>query len=584
MPSSRPSKNEWWIDGEGEVTADELLDGLCDGRWSLSSRLRARPGGVERELRFWLREVVLSSYAEPPEEREEDVFRLAFERAQVGLAVSDVRGQLVLVNRAFAELLGYEEEELIGAWVSDISGPDPEGEERELASAAMAGRTDGYTVEKQLRHRDGTSIEVLVAVGIVRDKDGLPQKVAASVLDLRKRRAEQSRERAEESMRMMQLISRGVAHDVSNLLTAIRTTTEALQEELPGPEAAEDLETIMLASNALTRLVDQLKRLSSMGQRKPHRCDLAHELRSRHPLLERLLQPQHRLLLDVPDEPKMVTVDSVGLEQIILNLVVNASQAIGEKRGQVEVRLREKAEAMELDVVDDGAGMSEDVRRRALEPFFSTKRSGSGLGLAIVQAALVRSSATLEIKSTLGEGTTMRVRLPKAARIHRASLGEVGPQQPLDRAELAEPDSSRRLSTLASFRVLLVDDDPLIRRIFGRVLQRVVAETRVAVDGSDAFEMLDTGDFEPDIVITDFAMPNMNGIELATRLRRRWPHLGIILITAYDPPDLEVHLEAGLLQAAFTKPVQFKEVSDAILRALPMAPEQAASAERSMGR
>jgi len=132
--------------------------------------------------------------------------------------------------------------------------------------------------------------------------------------------------------------------------------------------------------------------------------------------------------------------------------------------------------------------------------------------------------------------------------------------------------------------VLLVDDDPLIRRIFGRVLQRVVAETRVAVDGSDAFEMLDTGDFEPDIVITDFAMPNMNGIELATRLRRRWPHLGIILITAYDPPDLEVHLEAGLLQAAFTKPVQFKEVSDAILRALPMAPEQAASAERSMGR
>lgn len=549
------------------MSAGEVLEGVESGRWSLSEPVAARADGKPRELRCWLRELVLSSYADTELDERSDVYQVAFERAQVGLVVSDVRGQLLAVNQAFATLVGYEVDELKGTWVKDLSGDDPEGRERQLANEVVAGRRKSYSLEKTLRHREGHLIPVLVSVGLSMSEQGVPAHAVGSVLDLRRHRAEEARERTEENLRTMQLLARGVAHDVSNLLTAIQASAEGLREDREELRDDEDLETIDMAANTLARLVSQLKRLAVSGQGGATPCALVEGLRTRLPLLGRLLASGQNIELDAPDEDVIVNIDRTGLEQLVLNLVVNASQAMEGRGGTVTIRVRDREDGVELTVEDEGVGMPEVVRRRAMEPFFTTKATGSGLGLAIVNAVLVRASARLEIEPGPERGTIMRVLFPPPSRF---------PQPSIPARESAPPESvpasgellTAKTKTLASARILLVDDDPLIRRVFGRVLGRTAAGVDVAVDGVDALSLLEGGQVRPDVVVTDFAMPNMNGVELATTIFERWPDIPVVMITAYKPSGLEQLLGRGVLRDVLSKPVELPTIAAALQRAL----------------
>lgn len=560
---------QWWVRGEGPMSAAEVLEGVESGRWSLSDPVSARPNGRPRQLRRWLRELVLSSYVGSELDEHSDVYQVAFERAQVGLVVSDVRGQLLAVNQAFANLLGYEVDELKGTWVKDLSGPDPEGRERRLASDVLAGRSKGYTLEKTLRHRDGHLVSVLVTVGLSVSERGVPAHVVGSVLDLRRHRAEEARERAEENLRSMQLLARGVAHDVSNLLTAIRASAEGLREDRVELRDDEDLETIDMASHTLTRLVSQLKRLAVSGRGGAEPCEMVQWLQTRLPLFGRLMGPGQKVVLEAPEEEVVVHIEPAGLEQVVLNLVVNASQAMEGRGGTVTLRVRLSDDGVELTVEDEGVGMPEVVRRRAMEPFFTTKATGSGLGLAIVNAVLVRSSARLEIEPGPERGTIMRVVFPRSV---PSPMSQV-PTVPRD-APPSEPVPASgalvaaRTATLATARILLVDDDPLIRRVFGRVLGRAVADVTVASDGVEALSWMQGAAARPDVVVTDFAMPNMNGVELARAIADGWPDVPVVMITAYKPTGLERLLDSGVLREVLSKPVELPTIVAALERAL----------------
>lgn len=351
--------------------------------------------------------------------------------------------------------------------------------------------------------------------------------------------------------------ARGVAHDVANVLTVVRTSAVMLRE-VAGLRHNEDLDAIDQAVDTLTVLVDQLNHLATpIRADESEVFDLAEALVRRRPMLERLLSPQQRLVLEVPDAPIMTRLDATALEQVLVNLVVNGSQAI-DGQGTIRVCLRGERNGAILAVEDDGCGMPEAVRLRAMEPFFSTRAGGRGLGLAIVRAALHRSECRLAIASVPGRGTRITVAIP-------APRETPPPSAPTPRRSAAPS------SELSAATVYIVDDDPLIRAVLTRALAKRVAHVEAFEDGARALSHIEAlaPDRQPHVVLTDLAMPRLNGLELARELNDRGFPIPVIMVTAYPPSEAEDLLRGGLLAGLVGKPIKLETLLELVASLLP---------------
>ncbi len=415
-PLTAPVGARFWVhEGEGRCaySPSELLDAVESGRLDLEAPVSVLEEGEPRPLRRYLRELVWLSYQDESQEvlgegDERNPFRVAFARTDAGMAISDLSGRLMLVNQAFARLLGGVPEDYRGVMVGDISDSSDHEREAELGNRLFRGEFSSYQIRKRFRHRSGLWVPALVNISLVRDDLGRPQMVVASSLDLRAEiEAERVRAVERESI-AIQRLARGVAHDFSNLLTVIRSSADLLREE-HGLGTNEDLVAIGQAASAAEHLSRQLRILSAVGTEGVSRVELVSQIRARRPLLEHLVGSGQHLMLDLPSREVWMHLDEMGLEQVLLNLVLNASQA-SPADGRVVIRVEDRAGRAELSVSDSGVGMAAEVQARIFEPFFSARRGGTGLGLSIVQAALTRQGLCLDVESAPGAGTRMRVR------------------------------------------------------------------------------------------------------------------------------------------------------------------------------
>jgi CheY-like chemotaxis protein len=240
--------------------------------------------------------------------------------------------------------------------------------------------------------------------------------------------------------------------------------------------------------------------------------------------------------------------DAAELREVLTNLVFNAVDALPDG-GTITVTTFRKDEQVSLMVGDDGEGMTEDVRRRCLEPFFTTKGlDGSGMGLAMAYGTIRRHKGTLEITSALGRGTTVSITLPAASR------------QTAPETSTAPPTIPAR-----ALRILLVEDLPELREIFGHWLVEAGHAVEIARNGREGLEKFLQGWY--DVIITDQAMPEMNGEQLALAARRSAPGKPIILLTGFGDL-LSASSTGGLFSAILSKPIAASTLVEAVLRAV----------------
>ena len=361
--------------------------------------------------------------------------------------------------------------------------------------------------------------------------DGRVRHLVNAGIDVTSERLVEERLRRSQKMEAIGLLAGGIAHDFNNLLTIVNGVTEALREAIPPSDSHAALfDELLGATGRGAGLTRQLLAFSRRSSIEPQVFETSEAIRGTESLLRRLLTERIQCVLML-GELLPVRMDRGGLDQLLLNLAANARDAMP-AGGQFVVLTREvslspeSAEAKGLtagrhvliDVRDSGVGMPPDVLQRAFEPFFTTKPvgQGSGLGLASVYGIVVQSGGHVEVDSTVGEGTTVRILLPLEAAPVTAASGS--PEDVVPRG---------------SGCILVVDDDSGVRMVTTNLLRRLGYDVIEAGGGLEALRVAEAKRGTIDLLISDVRMPEINGFELATTLMAADPSLDVLLMSGY---------------------------------------------------
>jgi PAS domain S-box-containing protein len=466
--------------------------------------------------------------------RAERLFRSLTEDAHDMVNLIDREGMLRYVSPAVERTLGWQAEELTDRSALELIHPDDVSSVATTIAHALAHPQEPARAEFRFRHRDG-SWRTVESTGRVLPLAGGPPLLIVVSRDTTQRRELEARLREAQKMESLGRLAGGVAHDFNNLLTAILGSAELLRHELPeGSRQRAELDEIASSGERAARLTSQLLAFARRQPLALRVVDLGALVRGMEGLLRRLLRDGIELVFEAGPGPATVRAASEQLEQVVVNLVVNARDAL-EGAGRITIETARDGDTVQLAVSDTGAGMSEEVQRRAFEPFFTTKPpgQGTGLGLATCYGIVEQSGGTIAAESSPGRGTTVRIRLPYA--------------EPEPEAAEAPAREARRAH---SGTVLLVEDEPAVRRIATLALRRAGHRVLEATDAHEALRIAEAGAEEVDLLVTDVVMPGMGGRALAARLRERRPELPVLFVSGYTE-DEALRREIEALRAAF---------------------------------
>jgi two-component system cell cycle sensor histidine kinase/response regulator CckA len=463
--------------------------------------------------------------------RSEDQWRTLFESNPQPMWVYDIGSlRFLAVNDAAVRQYGYSKEEFLARSVTDIRPPeDVPGLRQTIADERRA-----LVMGRATRHRkkDGSDIDVEVSSHAI-EFGGRPARLVLG-LDVSARKALESQLRQSQKMEAVGRLAGGVAHDFNNLLTVMMTYADLVRAELPdGDPRAADLDVIIRTTTQAHGLTRQLLAFSRQQVLQPVVVDPAVAITDLSRMLRRVIGEDVKFSTDLDPAAGAVRVDRGQLDQVILNLVVNARDAMPDG-GCLTIRTRPAAVSEELarihgmaagtrcvaiEVSDTGTGMSAETRARIFEPFFTTKEvgKGTGLGLATVYGIVKQSGGFVTVASVPGEGSVFSVFLPCLDE-HADRPGSNGAERPVPRG--AE-------------HILLVEDDAAVRNVTTAVLKRNGYTVLAAPQGDAALDLLKDAATRVDMVITDVVMPGMDGPELLTRLRELRPGLRAMFISGY---------------------------------------------------
>jgi PAS domain S-box-containing protein len=488
--------------------------------------------------------------------RAEESFQKLLELAPDAIVGIGEDGGILVVNRQAEELFGYAREELHDRPVETLIP--------ERFHGAHTGHRTGYFANPRTREmgaqldlygvrRDGSEFPAEISLSAIPWEDGTlataairdisdrvkrdgERKALQEELEARQRESLEAQLNQARRLESVGQLAGGVAHDFNNLLAVVLNYADFVIAELDEDSAvAEDVRAIRAAAQRGVALIRQLLLFSRREVLQPEALDLNDVVSTLEDMLGRTLGEQIELHLQLDPELWTVVADRGQIEQVLVNLAVNARDAMPDG-GRLQVETANVSLASEegeedsiedytrLSVSDTGAGMEPDVVKRAFEPFFSTKPKGrgTGLGLATVYAIVQELGGKVWLYSELGEGTTLKVHLPRS-----------------DAEPVRKREQDREPLRGGGETILVVEDADDVREMTRRILARSGYEVREARSGAEALELFSSGAVDPDLVITDVIMPGMPGTELAEHLRELGLKTKVLFMSGYTGEVLE---------------------------------------------
>jgi len=539
-----------------EAAVDAMRGGAHD--YVLKDRLARLVPAVERELREHKNRRARRE-AEEALRASNDRFSRLTSSGIVAILFGDVTGEILEANDAFLQMVGYSRDDLVAGelrW-SDLTPPEwKAATDRGLEELRTRGVATPY--EKEFVRKDGSRVPILIGIAMLGGS-----RTLGFMVDLTsQKRTERALELSEEQLRQaqkMEAVGRlagGVAHDFNNVLSVILGYAEMLLVDLkPGDPTRGDIEEMRRAGERAADLTRQLLMFSRRQVLAPTVIDINDVLSRMDRMLQRILGADVNLVSLPVQSLGRVRADQNSLEQVILNLVVNARDAMPNggtlTMSTAEVVLDDTYASAHLgatpgphvllEVSDTGTGIEKEMLSRIFEPFFTTKESGkgTGLGLSTVFGVVQQSGGTISVESEVGTGTTFKIYLPRV-------------DAPVD----AQPASAARSMGLrGSETILLVDDDPQVRAVAKSILKRCGYYVIEAGNAGEALLHAEAHVGPIHLLLTDVVMPQLSGPALARRLASVRPEMKVLCMSGYTDDSVVRHgvLEAHL--AYLQKPI-----------------------------
>ena len=508
----------------------------------------------------------------------EKQYRSLFEESKDAVFITTQEGKVIDINPAGVEILGFQsKQEFLGldSVINVYSNPE------ERAAFQEKIEKKGYVKDYEItfKRKDDEPVTGLVTATLVRDKEGKITAYRGIIRDItEQRRLEQQLIQAQK-MEAIGTLAGGIAHDFNNILAVIMGQGEFIRDELPGrgekSEATQidlirnSVKSIVRASERGAEMVKQILTFSRQGKLSQTPINLGDTVKDSLQLLRSILPAIIEIRQDIRTDSGLALADSAQIHQVMMNLGTNAAHAMVEIGGILKVSLHEvyldketiksyqdikPGTYLRLSVKDTGHGMTREVMKRIFEPYYTTKKAGegSGMGLAVTHGIVKSLGGDIIVNSEPGQGTTFHVVLPKFG-------GEV--KNKIKIQPTKEVPGGKE-------RILLVDDEVELVESGIRVLKRMGYQIEGATDPIKALETIRSQPNQFDLIICDFSMPRMTGIQLAEEIKRINPGIPIILLSGYSSEMTTGRTKASAVSAFVIKPVNKNDLARVIRKVL----------------
>jgi PAS domain S-box-containing protein len=529
-----PDSTVRWLSGKASIFKDDF-------------------GNAQRMIGMNI-DITARKHAEAALRESEERFRTLADSAPVMIWVAGTDKVLNFFNKTWLDFVGRTmDQELNNGWTDGVHPDDLNRAFTSYSSAFDARET--FHIEARLRRADGEYRWVL-CTGVPRfAPDGIFAGYIGSDIDITDLKRAQEEALSRQKLESLGLLAGGIAHDFNNLLGSILTTSELVLTELPGGSpAVSGVQAIKSVADRGAGIVRQMMSYAGQENLAFEAVDVGKLVDEMIRLLKVSISKGATLRVELSENLPTVQANAAQLRQVLMNLVINASEALGEKEGVISVTLAKvhsdaDRDRIRLEVGDTGCGMTEETQAKMFDPFFSTKFAGRGLGLAAVQGIVRSHGGALSVESAPGHGSRIEILLPCASEPARAPG--------------AAPETARSGNSVSlTGTVLLVEDEEMLRRAVSRMLRKKGLHVIEAGDGKSAVDLFRATASSVDVVLLDMTLPGMSGREVLGEMRGVRPDLQVIVTSAYSKDHVLESMSTEQSWLYIRKPYQFGDLME----------------------
>ncbi len=511
----------------------------------------------------------VSEWKEAQEEldRTRKLFATAFDFAPIGMAIVKLDGVIHKANKIFCKILEYSEADILKMNFRDFTHPDDMGSSLENVKKMLNGDYARFSMEKKYVSRSGQTIHSHTSASVLRNDLGEPQYFFVQIIDITQRKILQERLQQSQKLESLGNLAGGIAHDFNNILASIVGFSELVKQDLSESHPAfPSIEAVLKSSSRAKELVKRILLFARKTEEIKQPLDLARQIKETLAMLRPTIPSS--IAIDCSAEERITIFSNPSqINQILINLITNASHAIGSDVGRISITLTraESKEVNELEhlklkfgkyvklvVKDSGKGIPEEIQKKIFEPYYSTKtpESGTGLGLSVVHGLVAEARGSIFVESAPGSGTSFILYFPEYA------------------DEQLEHKPEKTLALCGTEHIILIDDEDMIITSFSLILQSFGYQVSSFHDPEEALEAFAKSPDSFDLVISDMTMPKITGDILAQKMLNIRKDIPIIICTGFSQKLTEEKAtEIGIEKLIF-KPLTGVDLSVAVREVL----------------